>query len=294
MAEAGSKGLFHSILATLDLVGPEDNLALDAALMVGLADGGLSMEERDALERALADQTLKDTTWPQILDRAELLATEAPFFSESRARLARGRWTEEQVHDALRLAARVGTAGTPLIDEQRAFWSSLAKSLGVKEPQLQALLPKWGTSTAPASEVAMLRPAFSSPDQAEPINLFDALARAEGPQLRAMMFKLSAPRDLASLRLDDAQITEVGTVLELGDHSMRLDAVLEAPEAEWWVRCLSDGEALYPVERVLLPHLLTTLAPHQRFALVHEGDLSPADQLAIAELDADRFITQRL
>lgn len=294
MAEAGSKGLFRSILATLDLVGPEDNVILDAILMVALADGGFSQAERDAVAWLIAAGELPDTDWSEVQPRAELLATEAPFFAESRARLARARWPEGTKPLALRLAAKVGTAGQPLDDEQRALWSSLAEGLGINEAERRPLLPTWGTAVAPPGAIAPHRPAFSSPDQVVPINLFDALARARDDELRVLMFKLTAPRDLASLRLESAQITEVGTIMEMGDHTLRIDAVIESPEQEWWVRCLAAGEALYPVERNLLPTLVTTLAAHQRLAFVHEGPLWPPDAQLLGELDPDKIVVLAL
>lgn len=290
VAEGGSKGLFRTLLETLDLAPPEGNAALDVVLTVALADGDFTGPERDAVERALAEGALGETTWEAVLSRADELEADAPFFTETRAHLLEARWPAEAKTRALAAAARVGSAGTPLADEQRAFFYTLAEGLGFDEATVEGLLPPWGFALAPAEEVGWVRPRFSDPDAREPANLFDALARARGEELRALAFKLSAPRDLASLELEGAKITEVGATVDLGDARLRIDAIVEAEGVELWVRCLARGEALYPAERRLFPSLLTTLADHQRLAIAYQDRLTPADAAAISNLDPHQLL----
>ena len=99
---------------------------------------------------------------------------------------------------------------------------------------------------------------------------------------------------LERLRLEEAQITEVGRLLSTGDHQLRVDAVVEGDGQEWWVRCLARGEALYPQERVLWPGMVASMGPDQRLAIVRQGPLYPGDQALLDELPADRVINQQL
>lgn len=266
----------------------------EVALMVTLADGVFHEAEQDALERALAEDELEGVTWQDLTTRAEALLAEAPFFSEARRALFAQRWSEVGRRRALALAMRVATAARPLADEQRALLYRLAEGLEIPENHVERLQPPWGLDQAPPEAVRLLRADFANPDADFAGTHFDALARSSETQLRLLMYKLSAPRDLASTLLDGARITEVGRRVSLGDHGVRLDAVIENEAEEWWLRCLAKDEALWPRERVLWPSLASTLAQHQRLVLVHEGPLYPGDRELVARLDPDRVQAQSI
>ncbi len=292
VAEAGSKGLLQSILHTLDLGRPQPNIAVDVVLMVTLAKGDLTQAERDALELTFAAQAYGDATWPEVIARSEELRDDAPFFTDAREVLFGAQYPDDAPDHALSVAARVATAGAPLAEEQVALLRALAEGLGVSDAHLSGLAPLWGYDAAPDQHLRLYRPAFSDPGQSQPLNLFNAIARAQGEELRILMFKLAAPRDLASLLDDSAHITEVGTLVEMGPHQLRIDAIVDTEQQEWWVRCLAKGEALYPLEHKLLANLVGTLATHQRLAFAYEGQLSPADEDMITHLDASKVIIQ--
>lgn len=291
-AVSAPRGLLQSLLGGRD-TRSEEELVLDTVLLVALADGTFSQAEQDAVERLIVEAPLA-VTWPRVGSRADALEREAPFFTAARKALLKRRWSNEAKRRALRLAAFVGTAGSPLEHEQRGLWMSLAEGLKVPEPELQELLPPWGFGRAPGDAVRLTRSTFNDPEVPFRGALFDALATARGDALRLLMFKLSAPRDLASLRLEEAQITEVGRLLSTGDHQLRVDAVVEGDGQEWWVRCLARGEALYPQERVLWPGMVASMGPEQRLAIVRQGPLYPGDQALLDELPADKVINQQL
>lgn len=286
MADGGPLGLFQSLLAGRDKA--EGRPMAEVALMVALADGAFRPAEQDALERALAEGELEGVTWQELSQRGEALLAEAPFFSEARAELFTQRWSEVGRRRALALAMRVGTAAAPLADEQQALLYTLAEGLGIPEGHVERLEPPWGRAQAPAEAVRITRAEFADPDADFAGTHFDALARSSEVQLRLLLYKLSAPRDVASTLLEGAGITEVGRRISLGDHTVRLDAVIENEAEEWWIRCLAQDEALWPRERVLWPSLASTLAPHQRLVLVHEGPLYPGDRELLARLSAEQ------
>ena len=293
MADGAPKGLFQSILESLDPWRGDDALVLDAILLVALADGTFSLPEQDALERVILETPL-DVTWGRVGARADALERDAPFFSGARDALVAQRWAEPDKRRALRLAALVGTAGSPLEQEQRALLFELAAGLGVPEAELMTLLPPWRFGRAPGDAVRLPRSTFDDPEAPFRGTLFDALASARGDALRLLMFKLAGPRDLASLRFEAAQITAVGRLISTGDHPLRVDAVLEGEGQEWWVRCLARGEAMYPRERVLWPVMVAGMGPDQRLAVVREGPLYPGDQALLAELPPEKVIEQVL
>lgn len=294
MAEGGSKGLLQSLLETLDLGRVQPNIAVDAVLMVALAKGDLTQPELDALELTFAAGAYDDATWPELIARADALQSDAPFFTQARDALFAGQYSDEAPAHALSLAARVGTAGAPLADEQVALLHALAEGLNISEQGVNDLLPLWGYDAAPTKHLSLCRPLFCDPAQDKPINLFNAIARAQGEELRVLMFKLAAPRDLASIREENARVTEVGTLVEIGQYHLRVDAILDTDDEEWWVRCLAKGEALFPLEHKLLPTLLGTLAAHQRLVFAVQDQLSPADEEMITYLDASKVIVQEV
>lgn len=288
---AEPRGLFQSLLGSFDR--GDDALVLDAILLVALADGTFSLAEQDALERIIVESPLA-VTWPQVSARADALEREAPLFTDALPALVGRRWSDADKRRALRLAALVGTAGSPLEPEQRAQLGRLAEAFGVRDAELLTLLPPWHYGRAPADAVRLPRSTFDDPEAPFRGSLFDAIATARGDALRLLMFKLAGPRDLASLRFEEARITEVGRLISTGDHQLRLDAVVEADGEELWVRCLAEGEALYPQERVLWPGVVAKMSPTQRLALVHQGPLYPGDQALVDELPPEHLIDQRL
>jgi uncharacterized tellurite resistance protein B-like protein len=264
---------------------PERELLADVVLMTALADGALSEGERDGLARAMREEDeLAGISWDWILERAKVLAEDAPLFGDAR------RAVEEQLADPFRrrqsiaLAARVIGADRQLAEEERAILLSLAQGFGIDERETNKILEETGAGSA------FVRLRFNDPRVADASTLFDALTDARADDaIAALLFKPRAIRTAMTTLAPGGKLVEVGERMQIGLHQLRIDGTIELGPKKWHLRCLAPNESMHADERIVLKMLAGQLGEDTQVVVVHESELYAADDAFLQSQDPARI-----
>lgn len=275
-----SKGLWEAFLGALGRPPAYAGAVLDAALMIGLADGPLTLARRDALLRLIdrADSPLP-RDWSVVEQRMSAVSHDGPLFRVTREGIVRGIKDRRGAEGALRVAAWVAMAGDPLSETASALFSAVAEELGIHEAEDYLQRP----SADELPELRYLRAPFNDPANPRPETLFEAIAEAqEEAVVRILLFKLTAIRILLETHFEgegSRQVHEVGTVHQTTHGRLRIDGELGVENARVFVRVIAAGEALFPGEADALTEFAAALGSPDRLILAHQGSLCPADRL---------------
>jgi hypothetical protein len=288
-----SRGLLQALLGFGDRSARRRETIIDLLLMAGLADGSLSLIDEDRIARAIQSQSeLQGFDWDDLVDRIEIIQSDAPLFSETRARLVRDLDDAEARRSALSLTSRF--LGSPLGHEELVLLSALADAFQIPVGEREVLLAPW--TEADPFQLGYVRCSFNNPEAPRRQTLFEAMERTESdPELALLTFKLTAARVALTKLSEDAELIALGELIDLGGESFRVDALLQAQDRSFLARFLGKGEAMYPGERLLLEALVERLNPGASLLIGHaDPALAPPDEAAFRKLRPGSAITERV
>ncbi|MEO1230357.1 MAG: hypothetical protein AAFZ18_15750 [Myxococcota bacterium] len=245
---------------------------LELAVLTLLAAERWDEVARDRLGRALARPPFAGPTWAEVEAVASRLADEAPLFTEARDRVEAKLRAHAHAEAAIALAAR-------LVGDQAAdadfLLADVAERLEVELPDARPPLPGFE------------RARFDDPGDPDDLPFETALGLAESGERRLLMHKLVATRHVLARLGAWARVAELGRRLPHEGLVLRADAVLESDRGRHLCRFLAPGEALHATERRVLPSLVASLRPDERWLLAHGQPLSPVDETFLATLPED-------
>jgi hypothetical protein len=265
---------------------------IDLLLMSAYADGEASRTDFDRIARAIeTHEELKGFDWDEVRARAARIKDDGPLFFDTRERLAKDLADPELRRFGLGLAARF--CGTQLGQEEQALLHQLAESFDIAEEDRGEILQPW--TDADPFRMGYLRCSFNDPDATQQPTWVEALAKAEGlDELALLTFKATAARAAMSRLSEEAELVSVGEVVEIAGGKLRVDAYLRDKERSFLARFLAKDEALYPREHDLLPNLLERMDSSVSIYIGYAETLAPPDQSALALLEPERLLLQKL
>lgn len=247
-------------------------------MTAAIAAERLNQDALDRLARALWDRPeLDGLEWDWLMTRAEEIRAEGPLFSDVRTTVIEVLERSELAGLALDFARSIVDEPS---DDAEVILTDVAHRLDLELPADREPLP------------GLYRGRFNDPEDTTDIPFHEALARADGPERRLLLFKLRAARFALAHLGRGARVLELGRHIPRSRFLFRADALIEAATGRYTCRFIASAEAMHPAEHRILLEWSDELRFGEHILIAHDGRVAPPDGALLETLPSD--VTHRL